>query len=124
MTPGQKAQWSATGSVVAQKAVTIALNTVISAAQSPSDAGDKADWLDSLSTGLRAQAPGLVTSDDFKAIAAIWTPANKPHWQALSNELADLYERTKDLPEAERTEAIARGLNAAAARARIPVGAP
>lgn len=114
---GHKTQFAATGSFLASKATSIALQTVISAAQSQADASKKADWLDSLSTGLRSSAVSSVSADDIRAIGAIWTP-DKPHWTDLATQLAQIYTQTAGLPDAQRIEAIAEGLQAAAAAAR------
>ncbi len=117
-TPEQKAKIGATGSFIAQKAATIAFQTVISAAVSQADASRKGNYLDSLATGLRTNAVASITSDDVRAIARIWTPADKAHWNELATEITQLFAQTRGVPEAERAELIAVGLNAAAAKAR------
>ena len=117
LTPEQRGKWSATGGLLARKAMAVAFSSVLNAAQSKADAGVKADWLDSLATGLRAQGPGLVTSDDFRAVAAIWAPAQE-RWQTLAGQLGTIYTAANAAPPAVRVEALATGLQTAAAEAR------
>ncbi len=117
-TPEQRAKAGATGSFLAQKAAQIAMQTVISAAVSQADASAKGNYLDSVATGLRTNAVASITSDDVRALVKIWTPGDKPHWTELAASIAELFESTRGVPEAERVEMIAAGLNAAAEKAR------
>ena len=120
LTPDQQKQVGQTGSFLAQKAFDIALQTVVNAAVSPTDAGVKGNYLDSLAYGLRTQ--GMVGAADIKTLVDIWTPADKAHWTKLAAEIANLFQATRGLPEAERMELIAQGLNAAAEKARAAKG--
>lgn len=115
-TPETKAKASATGSFLAQKAAAIALRTVVSAAVGQADASTKGNYLDSLATGFRSEVS--IDSSDIAQLVQIWTPGDKPHWAELATSITQLFESTRDLPEAERIEAIATGLNLAAAKAR------
>lgn len=112
-----KTQLAQTGSYVAQKAASLALQTVVSSAINQADASAKGDYLDSFATGLRTNAAASLSSDDIKAIAQIWTP-DKPHWTALADSIAQLFLSTRNVPEAQRVELIAQGLNDAAEKAR------
>lgn len=118
LTPDQKAKVTATGSYVVQKAASIALQTVVSAAVNQSDANAKGNYLDSFANGLRTNAVASISSDDIHAIAQIWTPADKPHWTDLADSIAQLFVNTRGVPEEQRIELIAQGLNDAAAKAR------
>ncbi len=117
MTPQSKAKWSATGSWLVAKATDVALSTVVAAAQSQGDAGKKANWLDSLGTGLRTQAVASFSGDDVRALVGIWTP-DKPHWESLAAQLAGLSKQAAALPPAQRAELLAQGVERAAAAAR------
>lgn len=111
LTPSQKEKAAQTGSFLLQKALQIALNTVVDRAQSPRDSEVKSDWLDSLAHGVR------ITDDDIRTLVGIWTPT-KSHWSDLARALEHLETSTKDLPEAQRREIIAQALNLAAEQAR------
>lgn len=123
LSPETKSRFAATGQWLAGKATTIALNTVLAAAQSQADASNKADWMDSLATGLRAQAVASFSGDDVRDLVGIWTPA-RPHWQDLGAQLAALAQQATTLPPEQRAEFLARALNdAAAAARRLPASA-
>lgn len=114
MTDDQKAKWGATGSFLAQKAMQIAGNVILSAATSSQDAGHKADWLDSAAAGLRTEVS--ISSDDVSRLVQIWTP-ERNHWTTLAENLAKAYEDAPGSP-AQKAEALARGLNEAAEKLR------
>lgn len=123
--PGTKAKLSATGSWLLGKAVGIAMSSVVDLAQSPGDAGKKADWLDSLAAGARAS----FGSEDWRSLAGIWAP-DKPHWQELAVQLEELSKKAEGsgagraLSPEQRNEVIAQALNLAAQLARAkPVSA-
>lgn len=113
---------SSTVSFLVQKAMNIALGTVVAAAQSSTDSAAKGDWLDSLAKGFRSSVS--ISSDDIWRLVQIWTPADKSHWSNLGQELVQFYDQTKAVPEPQRIEAIAYGLNLAAERARTAVANP
>lgn len=117
MTPATKAKISATGQWLAGKAVGVALSTVASVAQSEADGSAKADWLDSLGAGLLTRATASFSSADVTQLVGIWTP-QKSHWEELAVQLASLAADTTSLPPAQRAEALAAGVQAAAAQLR------
>jgi hypothetical protein len=118
LTPEQKAKWGATGSFVASKAASLAGKIILNAAVSQFDGNNKADFLDSAAEGLRTQMTTAITSDDVAQIIKIWTP-DKPHWGELASQAAQLYDATPGKPM-DKVEAIASGLNIAAASQRLP----
>jgi hypothetical protein len=112
-TAAHKSQIQATAGIVGKRAAIIALQVVIGAAKSQYDAGNKADYLDSLATGLRTYEGQIVSGDDIKAIVAAWTP-DKPHWQEAGDRFAQLWDSNPPKSKAEVAaflEAYASGLN-------------
>lgn len=120
--PATKAKWSATGTWLLAKAQGIALDTIVAAAQSQLDAERKADWMDSLATGLRVNAVASFSGEDVRTLIGIWTPA-KPHWSELGAQLGELAKQAAALPPAQRNEALASALNLAAQAARVKAAA-
>lgn len=111
------AQVGATGSLLAQKAATLAVKVVLNAATSQKDTDSKANYLDSMAAGVRSlDWSTAISADDIKQVAAIWTPANA-NWQYLGSSLGSAFNQTSG-PTDQRLEAIASGLNAAAATSR------
>lgn len=117
LTPETKQKLASTGSWLLGKADSIALNTIAAAAQSQLDGNAKADWLDSLSAGVRSQAVASFGSEDLKALIGIWTP-QKSHWDALGAQLGALVIQAVNVPPAQRAELIAQGIQNAAAELR------
>ncbi len=111
MTPENKDRVGQTGSFLLQKALSIAVNSIVENAQSPRDGSAKANWMDSLAKGIR------VTDQDITQLVGIWTP-KRSHWAELGVSLERLYESTKGMPPEQRREIIAVALNEAAAKAR------
>lgn len=116
--PATKAKWTATGSWLLAKAQAIALDTIVAAAQSQLDAEKKADWMDSLATGLRVNAVANFSGEDVRTLIGIWTP-QKPHWSELGAQLGELAKQAATLPPTQRNEALAAALNLAAQAARV-----
>jgi hypothetical protein len=127
LTAQQKEKWSATGSAVgsliAEKALKIAEQAVISYATSASDGRTKADFLDSAAAGLRANMGSIVSSEDVAAVVRIWTPAAEgpPHWEDLAGKLAASYAKNQRTGTSQQVvEQLAEGLQLAAASERQP----
>ncbi len=117
-----KPQLKATAGVVAQRAASVAVQTLISYAVDESDRGWKADHLDLLADNLRANAGNIVTSGDVEQIVRIWSPNDGARWQALAAGVAqvaqdELATQGKDQAAAV-VEQIATGLQSAAAQAK------
>lgn len=115
--PTTKSQLTATGSWLLGKAADLAIGAVVNAAQSQADARNKADWLDSLAAGIRTEATASFSGEDIRRLVGIWTP-EKPHWQLLAGQLADLAKQAASLPPAQRNEALAQAVQLAAQIAR------
>lgn len=108
-----KDKWAETGSLVAKKAASIVLQTVINSAVNSFDRSSKVDFVQGLSEGLRSQQGNMLTSSDLKEVIRIWTP-DKPHWQEMGDQIADLYGKqapTNSKEAAETLERIAKGLD-------------
>lgn len=121
-TQAHKTQISDTLAVVGTRALNVAGQVLLSAAVDEADKDFKADFLDSIAAGLRANATTIVSADDVAKIAQIWSPNDGPKWQQLAGSLGALAGNA--LAAAGKTEAatvveqIAMGLNNAAAQAR------
>ncbi len=117
-----KAQIDGTLAVVGQRALTVAENVLISAAVDAADKNFKADFLDSVASGLRANETTIVNADDVAKIVRIWSPNDGAQWQQLAGSLGTV--AGSALATAGETQAsvivenIATGLNNAAAQAR------
>jgi hypothetical protein len=111
----RKTAWQQTGSALLSKAGEVALSTLSNAALDQLDADKKADWADSLALGLRSST--TISADDVRGLIGIWTP-DKPHWQDLGAQLADVVQRTASMPASQRNEIIAQALNQAAQELR------
>lgn len=111
------AQVGQTANLLAVKAATIAGKVILSAATSQNDSDVKANYLDSVAQGVRSlDWSSAITADDIKAVATIWAP-DAAHWQYLGQELGSAFNQTSG-PTDQRLEAIASGLNVAAATER------
>jgi len=108
--------------VIGDRAMSVAEQTLIAAAVSEADAGFKADYLDSIAQGLRANEADIVTSADVQKIVTIWSPNDGTQWQRLAGKVAQLADQgltaRGDKQAAAVVEQIATGLNAAAATTR------
>jgi hypothetical protein len=115
-------QIDATLSVVGQRALSVAENVLISAATDEADTSFKADFLDSVAAGLRANEATIVSSDDVEKIVQIWSPNDGAQWQQLAGSLGTVAGNalaTAGQGQASTiVESIATGLNNAAAQAR------
>jgi len=126
-TQAHKTQISDTLAVVGNRALNVAGQVLISAAVDEADKNFKADFLDSIAAGLRANATTVVTADDVAKIVRIWSPNDGSKWQQLAGSLGTL--ASNALESAGRSQAstivenIAIGLNNAAAQARTEAAA-
>jgi len=115
-------QIDSTLAVVGNRALVVAENVLISAATNEIDANFKADYLDSIASGLRANEASIVTSDDVAKIVTIWSPNDGAAWQSLGAGVAQVADQAltaADKPQAAAVvEQIATGLNTAAEKAR------
>jgi hypothetical protein len=117
-----KAQIDGTLSVVGQRALAVAENVLISAAVDAADKDFKANFLDSVAAGLRANEATIVNSDDVAKIVQIWSPNDGAQWQQLAGSLGTLASNALETAGQSQAstivENIATGLNNAAATAR------
>lgn len=115
-------QIDATLDVVGQRALTVAEKVLISVAVDEADKNFKADFLDSVASGLRQNEANIVTSDDVSKIVQIWSPNDGAAWQSLAGNLGTVagkaLESAGNTQSATIVENIATGLNDAAAKAR------
>jgi hypothetical protein len=115
-------QIDATLGVVGARALAVAEKVLISVAVDEADKNFKADFLDSVAAGLRANETTIVNSDDVSRIVRIWSPNDGSAWQALAGNLSTVAGNA--LASAGQTksavivENIAAGLNDAASKAR------
>ncbi|MEI8045600.1 MAG: hypothetical protein WCL11_29600 [Verrucomicrobiota bacterium] len=112
-----QSQINATGSVIAKRAASIALNLVISSAINQLDREHKGNYLDSMALGVRTlQGADVIQSSDIQSLVGIWTP-QKMHWDELASNLGTLYDSAKTgnlTKDTALLESIAVGLQAAA----------
>ena len=117
-----RSQIDSTLDVVGQRALSVAENVLISAATDEVDKNFKADFLDSVATGLRANETTIVNSDDVEKIVKIWSPNDGAQWQSLAGKLGtvagEALQSSGQSKSATVVEQIATGLNNAAAAAR------
>lgn len=113
-----QAAWSGS-ELLARRAMTIAGRVVLNAEVGTLRDSD-ADFLDAAAAGLRSGMPDLVTGDDVAAVVRSWTPAG-PQWARLAVELGAAFDTGRRAGAREAVlEALAAGLNAAAASDRQP----
>ena len=117
-----QSQISATGGIVGDRAAVIAEPVLVGMAVNAADKNHKADFLDSVATGLRQNEASIVNSDDVSRIVKIWSPNDGAHWQQLAGNLGALTGQALQAQGHGQTAAIveniAVGLNTAAADAR------
>ena len=117
-----KPQIDSTLAVVGQRALSVAENVLISAAVDETDKSFKADFLDSVASGLRQNETTIVNSDDVAKIVQIWSPNDGAQWQQLAGSLGTVagnaLQSAGKVQSAAVVENIATGLNNAAAAAR------
>lgn len=119
LTPDTREKWSQTGQYLATRAETIAGRVILNAAFASLNSSD-ADFLDSAAAGLRSETTNIVTSADVEKVLSLWTP-KAPQWVSLADQLADTYrEASAGAPAPVVLEALASGLNRAAAGDRLP----
>ena len=115
-------QIDATLGIVGARALAVAESVVLSVAEDEADKNFKADFLDSVATGLRQNETTIVTSDDVSKIVRIWSPNDGAAWQSLAGNLGTVagkaLESAGSMQSATIVENIAVGLNDAAAKAR------
>ena len=108
--------------VVGQRALSVAERVLISVATDEVDKNFKADFLDSVATGLRQNETTIVNSDDVSKIVQIWSPNDGAAWQQLAGSLSTVagnaLQSAGQTKSAAIVENIAVGLNDAAAKAR------
>jgi len=122
-----KTQIDGTLAVVGQRALAVAENVLISAAVDAADKEFKADFLDSVAAGLRANETTIINADDVSKIVKIWSPNDGAQWQQLAGSLGTVASNALDAAgqtqSATIIENIATGLNNAAASARATTSA-
>jgi hypothetical protein len=115
-------QIDSTLAVVGQRALSVAENVLLSVAVDEADSGFKADYLDAIASGLRANETTIVSSADVEKIVQIWSPNDGDAWQSLAGGVAQIADQaltaTGKPQAAAVVEQIATGLNNAAAAAR------
>jgi hypothetical protein len=120
-------QIDATLSVVGQRALSVAENVLISAATDEADKSFKADFLDSVASGLRQNEATIVSSDDVEKIVQIWSPNDGAQWQQFAGTLGavagNALQSAGKAQASTIVESIATGLNNAAAAARATTAA-
>ena len=108
--------------VLGQRALAVAENVLLSSAIDEADKNFKADFLDSVASGLRANETPLVNSDDVSKIVKIWRPNDGAQWQQFAGSLGTIagtaLQSAGKTQSAAIVENIATGLNNAAAAAR------
>ena len=108
--------------VVGTRALSVAEQVLISVATDEADKNFKADFLDSVATGLRQNELNIVTAEDVSKIVQIWSPNDGAAWQQLAGSLGTVASNALDAAGKEKSaaivESIAVGLNDAAAKAR------
>ena len=118
-----KPQIDGTLAVVGQRALSVAENVLISAAVDETDKSFKADFLDSVASGLRQNETTIVNSEDVSKIVQIWSPNDGQQWQQLAGSLGTVagnaLQSAGKVQSAAVVENIATGLNNAAAAARV-----
>ena len=129
LTPAQQKTAAAVGGAaldLAQHVVDIAVQVVVMKATSDADLSKKSDLLDSAAVGLRSlesNTGGLVTPGVVAATVSQFTDPTKTHWGDLANQLSAQVSNSS-LPPNAALEAVATGLNTAAATSRISAATP
>ena len=117
-----RVQIDGTLAVVGHRALLVAENVLLSAATSELDAAFKADFLDSIASGLRANEGSIVTSGDVAKIVTLWSPNDGAAWQSLAGGVAQVADQALaangNTQAAAVVEQLATGLNAAAEKTR------
>lgn len=118
-----KSQINATLAVVGQRSLAVAERVLISVATDEADKNFKANFLDSVATGLRQNEANIVTANDVSKIVQIWSPNDGAQWRQLAGSLGTVagiaLQSTGQAQASTIVENIAIGLNDAAAKARI-----
>ena len=121
-------QIDATLGVVGARALAVAEKVLLSVAVDEVDKNFKADFLDSVASGLRANETTIVNSDDVAKIVQIWSPNDGAAWQQLAGNLGTVagnaLATAGETKTAAIVENIATGLNNAAAKARTTTAGP
>lgn len=121
MTPAQREQAAKTAALVLPRAEK-AGEVLIEAGETQKDATTKANFLDSIATGLRSNMLDAKTADDIAAVVDIWAPKAKPYTD-LAASLGKIFLAAKASNDAQRLgalEGIASGIQSAAANQRTP----
>ena len=109
--------------VMEQRVLAVAENVLLSSAIDEADKNFKADFLDSVASGLRANETTIISSDDVAKIVKIWSPNDGAQWQQFAGSLGTIagtaMQSAGKTQSASIVENIATGLNNAAAAARI-----
>jgi len=117
-----QSQIDSTLAVIGNRAMTVAENVLLSTATDEADSNFKANYLDTIASGLRANETSIVSSDDVASIVKIWSPNDGAQWQQLAGSLGtvagDALQSAGKTNSATIVENIATGLNNAAATAR------
>lgn len=101
-------KWRDTLKFAADKAFTIATQTVLQGAVSSKDWNTRADWVQGLEGALYANTGKVLSWNDIVTVVKIWTP-DKPIYSNLAQEIADLY--TKLHPTSvEKSDAVIAGI--------------
>ena len=115
-------QIDATLGVVSARALAVVEKVLLSVAVDEADKNFKADFLDSVATGLRQNETTIVNSEDVAKIVKIWSPNDGAAWQSLAGNLGTLagsaLQSAGKTQSAAIIENIATGLNNAASVAR------
>lgn len=115
-------QIDATLDVVGQRALAVAERVLISVATDEADKNFKANFLDSVASGLRQNETTIVNANDVSKIVRIWSPNDGAAWQELAGNLGTVagnaLQSSGQTKSAAIVENIAVGLNDAAAKAR------
>lgn len=105
MTPEQKAR----GNQLLENAFNIGM-LLIESKVGPNDGNDKANYLDGIAFGLRANESTIKNGDDVKAVTSNFAASDKAHWSELADGLAIAFDLAKGKP-ADKSETIAKALN-------------
>lgn len=94
---------------VSQNAADLFARVIIARANSDAELDARANWLDSVASGLRSiqhDSAGLITADLVGSTVREWTDPNKVDWRELADLLADKF-ADSPLPPKEKLEVIA-----------------
>jgi len=123
-----QSQIDSTLEIVGSRVANVAFQTLVNSAVDEADAGFKANYLDTIASGLRSQETTIVSSDDIAKIIQVWSPNDGAAWQTVAANVATVADQALaangKTQAAAVVEQVASGLNTAAGKLRTATPTP